>query len=336
MAPHVQGAKTKQRWEHKTAWIPTASGSGSFWPSVHEFEQLSVMARVNPYAKSFHRPWHVSTVCEEVFLARAEETIERIGGHMQATDDNISGARRVMIQMYRRAMATWLWGVLHGGGGLVGGVYVVCCMVVGGLVGGVYVVCCMVVGVCLVVVYMVCCMVVGGWLVVFMWYAAWWWGVWLVVFMWYAAWWWGFGWWLFMWYAAWWWGFGWWCLCGMPHGGGGFGWWCLCGMLHGGGGLVGGCLCGMLHGGGGLVGGVYVVCCMVVGVWVVAFMCACVLFWSAVMQIAPGVASTAGQESSPVVYGGYPHRHRCSYCLLHGHQEEMSCTWKFHRPATQF
>ncbi|CAJ1330610.1 unnamed protein product [Effrenium voratum] len=38
-------------------------------------------------------------------LARQRETIERIGGHMQATDDNISGARRVMIQMYRRAMA---------------------------------------------------------------------------------------------------------------------------------------------------------------------------------------------------------------------------------------
>ena len=32
--------------------------------------------------------------------------MERIGAHVQEVDDNISGARRVMIQMYRRAMAT--------------------------------------------------------------------------------------------------------------------------------------------------------------------------------------------------------------------------------------
>ncbi|CAE7711804.1 Vti1b, partial [Symbiodinium necroappetens] len=38
-------------------------------------------------------------------LARQREGIERINAHVQATDDNISGARRVLVQMYRRAMA---------------------------------------------------------------------------------------------------------------------------------------------------------------------------------------------------------------------------------------
>ncbi|CAL1142297.1 unnamed protein product [Cladocopium goreaui] len=38
-------------------------------------------------------------------LSRQRESVERIGAHVQEVDDNISGARRVMIQMYRRAMA---------------------------------------------------------------------------------------------------------------------------------------------------------------------------------------------------------------------------------------
>ncbi|CAK9032496.1 unnamed protein product [Durusdinium trenchii] len=37
-------------------------------------------------------------------LSRQRESIERIGGHVQQMDDNIGGSRRVMIQMYRRAM----------------------------------------------------------------------------------------------------------------------------------------------------------------------------------------------------------------------------------------
>ncbi len=35
----------------------------------------------------------------------SKESVERINAHVQEVDDNISGARRVMIQMYRRAMA---------------------------------------------------------------------------------------------------------------------------------------------------------------------------------------------------------------------------------------
>ncbi|CAE8642031.1 unnamed protein product [Polarella glacialis] len=36
-------------------------------------------------------------------LARQREGIERISGHVQTVDDNISGARRLLVQMSRRA-----------------------------------------------------------------------------------------------------------------------------------------------------------------------------------------------------------------------------------------